>query len=34
MAAQGVLDRFWFWTFDYARAYVSEVDLKTGIATL
>ena len=30
MAAQGVLGRFWFWTFDYARAYVSQVDLKTG----
>ncbi|MFZ2448143.1 MAG: glycosyltransferase family 39 protein [Syntrophobacteraceae bacterium] len=30
MAAQGVLDRFWFWTVDYARAYVSQVDLKTG----
>ena len=24
LAAQGVLGRFWFWTFDYARAYVSE----------
>jgi 4-amino-4-deoxy-L-arabinose transferase-like glycosyltransferase len=23
--AQGVLDEFWFWTFDYARQYVSEV---------
>ena len=32
MAAQGVLGRFWFWTFDYARAYVSEMDLKRGIA--
>ena len=31
MAHQGVLDRFWFWTVDYARAYASEVDLKTGI---
>jgi len=31
MAHQGVFDRFWFWTFDYARAYASEVDLKTGI---
>jgi len=31
MAYQGVLDRFWFWTVDYARSYVSELDLKTGI---
>ncbi len=31
MAAEGVLGRFWFWTFDYARAYVSQMDLKTGI---
>ena len=27
LAAQGVLDRFWFWTFQYARAYVSEVSI-------
>ena len=31
MAAEGVLGRFWFWTVDYARAYVSQMDLKTGI---
>ncbi len=31
MAHQGVFDRFWFWTVEYARAYASEVDLKTGI---
>jgi hypothetical protein len=31
MAHQGVLDRFGFWTVSYARAYASEVDLKTGI---
>ncbi len=31
MAHQGVADRFWFWTVDYARAYAFEVDLKTGI---
>ena len=30
MAHQGVLDRFWFWTVDYARSYASEVDLKIG----
>jgi len=27
LAAQGVLDRFFFWTFRYALAYVSEVTL-------
>ena len=26
-AAQGVLGRFWFWTFQYAKEYVSEVPL-------
>ena len=26
-AMQGVLGRFWFWTFQYAREYVSEVPL-------
>ncbi len=31
MAHQGVLDKFWFWTVDYARAYATEVDLKTGM---
>ena len=31
MARQGVLDRFWFWTIEYARAYASEVDLKGGL---
>lgn len=25
LAAQGVLGRFWFWTFEYARTYVSQV---------
>src|SRR5208337_2718843 len=30
MAAEGVLGRFWFWTVDYASAYVSQMDLKTG----
>jgi hypothetical protein len=30
MAYQGVLDRFWFWTVDYARSYASEVDLRSG----
>ena len=27
LAAQGVFDRFWFWTFQYAREYVSEIPL-------
>ena len=27
LAAQGVLARFWFWTFRYASAYVTEVPL-------
>jgi len=31
LAHQGVLDRFWFWTVDYARAYATEIDFKTGI---
>jgi hypothetical protein len=29
--AQGALGRFWFWTFHYARAYVSEVALSDAI---
>ena len=27
LAQQGVLQRFWFWTFQYASAYVAEVPL-------
>ncbi len=27
LAAQGVFAKFWFWTFQYAKAYVSEVPL-------
>jgi hypothetical protein len=27
LAAQGVFGRFWFWTFQYAAAYVSEIPL-------
>jgi hypothetical protein len=34
MAAQGVLARFWFWTVSYAAAYVSQVPLEAGLATL
>jgi hypothetical protein len=29
--ARGALGRFWFWTFHYARAYVSEVALSDAI---
>ena len=32
MAALGVFDNFWFWTFDYARAYVSQrPDLRSSV---
>jgi hypothetical protein len=27
----GVFRQFWFWTFDYARAYVSQVSLREGV---
>ena len=27
LAIQGVLDRFWFWTYSYAGAYISQVPL-------
>ena len=27
----GVFDKFWFWTFDYAREYVSEIPLGIGL---
>jgi hypothetical protein len=27
----GVFHKFWFWTFDYARAYVSQVSLPEGM---
>jgi hypothetical protein len=30
LAAQGVLGHFWFWTFQYAKEYVSEVPLSAG----
>jgi 4-amino-4-deoxy-L-arabinose transferase-like glycosyltransferase len=32
LAAQGVFGAFWFWTIDYARAYVSEVPLSEAPA--
>lgn len=34
LAAQGVAGRFWFWTFRYAREYVSEVSLSEAIPAL
>lgn len=30
----GVFDRFWFWTFDYARQYATEVPLSVGLKVL
>ena len=30
----GVFDKFWFWTFDYAREYVSAVPLSIGLSIL
>lgn len=32
--AQGVLSRFWFWTFRYAKEYVSQVPLRRAIPNL
>ena len=34
LSAQGVLGRFWFWTFRYATAYVSEVPLSSALPNL
>lgn len=34
LAAHGVLGRFWFLTFDYARAYVSEVPWSRALPAL
>lgn len=31
---QGVFGAFWFWTFRYAGSYVSQVDIRTGLALL
>ena len=30
----GVSETFWFWTFDYAKEYVSSVPLSAGLSTL
>jgi 4-amino-4-deoxy-L-arabinose transferase-like glycosyltransferase len=32
--AAGVFDRFWFWTFDYARAYTSQAPFSVGVRLL
>src|SRR5262249_20020983 len=34
LAAQGVFRPFWFWTFTYAREYVSIVPLSSGLELL
>ena len=34
LLTQGALGRFWFWTFHYARAYVSEVSLSNAFPNL
>jgi len=34
LLAQGALGRFWFWTFHYATAYVSEVSLSNALPNL
>jgi hypothetical protein len=34
LAAQGVLGRFWFWTFSYARQYVTEKPLSYALPRL
>lgn len=31
--AAGVFDRFWFWTFTYAREYVTNIPLGIGMST-
>lgn len=30
----GVFEKFWFWTFDYAAKYVSDLSLLTGLTNL
>src|SRR6185436_14035661 len=34
LAEQGVLSRFWFWTFDYARAYATELPVASALPRL
>jgi len=31
LALTGVFDSFWFWTFDYAKAYLAQIPFVTGI---
>ncbi len=33
LVVAGVFERFWFWTVEYARAYVSLVDWRVGLHT-
>ncbi|MBW1823455.1 MAG: glycosyltransferase family 39 protein [Deltaproteobacteria bacterium] len=34
LSVGGVLDRFWFWTFEYASKYVSDISLTKGLSNL
>lgn len=34
LAIGGVIDRFWFWTFEYASKYVSMISLEGGLSRL
>jgi hypothetical protein len=34
LAIGGVLDKFWFWTFEYASKYVSSISLMSGLSFL
>lgn len=34
LAIGGVIDRFWFWTFEYALKYVSSIPLSKGLSFL
>ncbi len=34
LSVQGVVGRFWFWTFQYAREYVSEIRLAKALPNL
>jgi hypothetical protein len=34
LSSAGVFDKFWFWTFDYARQYVVKLSLEQGAAML
>ena len=34
LAVGGVFEKFWFWTFEYASAYVSRLSLSQGVSQL